>query len=284
MIGANKKRLLIDAGNTCIKWMLANDLALPEQQRCFYASQTPIQQFERLLTSLQSGEVKGYAKSHTKDYAEIVMVSVLGESFNQQAKEIALTFGKPLLQIKSSKQLLGVSNAYEEAHKLGADRFVAMIGAYHLSNNQQKTKKACIIVDAGTATTIDAVNAKGDHLGGLILPGNELCKLSLLKNTQQLSKWGTSKNQEKPDCKLFSTNTADAIHSASILGLSGAIEQISLNMERELKTRNEDISVDRYLCGGSARIISSYLKSDFLLQEDLVMQGLNIISEHKNDY
>lgn len=258
------KLLLIDAGNTSLKWAVFDGGSLSDQQSYFYSEQAPIKYFSEVLKK-------------QKDFCKrVIIVSVLGEDFNQKADTVALEYGLNILRIKSVKSLAGVTNGYDEPHKLGADRFVAMIGAYRLSNKQQQSKKACIIIDSGTATTIDAVDAQGEHLGGLILPGVDLCSRSLLKNTQQLSLWGTPthENQKKLECNLFSRNTIDAIHSASILGLSGAIEQISLEMEKEIKAKNKYVQVDKYLCGGAAKLILSHLNTDYELKQGLIMLGL----------
>ena len=259
-------KLLIDVGNTYLKWSVASNDGLTESRRRFYFEYAPVQQFERLL-------IKESASCDS-----IIMVSVLGDEFNDKAHEIARKYDLFFTQVRSEEVLSGVTNAYDEPHKLGADRFVAMIGAYHLSNKQQGKEKACIIVDSGTATTIDAVDKQGKHLGGLILPGLDLCRRSLLQNTKQLSRWGKPENNIELTCHLFSTNTVDAIHSASILGLSGAVEQISLNMKKEIQLLDNQIQVDIYLCGGSAEIILPYLQFKFKLQKDLIMQGLKVVT------
>ena len=257
--------LLIDAGNSSLKWSILKNQHLSEQQSCFYSEHTAIQQFKKLLEN----------KASSCDH--ILMVSVQGTEFNQKARQIAQEHSLSFRQIKSVQSLAGVTNAYDEPHKLGTDRFVAMIAAYHLNNEQQQ--KACIIIDSGTATTIDAVDANGNHLGGLILPGIDLCSSSLLQNTQQLALWGKAKNQTEFKPKLFSKNTIDAIGSASIFGLSGAIQQICLNMEKAIRQEDKNISITKFLCGGSAELLLPFMDSDFHLQKDLIMLGLQVISE-----
>jgi len=266
--------LLIDVGNSSLKWSLLKNHSLTKQQSCFYLKKTAIQQFRALL------EKKGTSCHH------IVMVSVQGTEFNQEAHNIALKYSLSLEQIKSTKSLAGVTNAYDEPHRLGTDRFVAMIAAYHLSNKQQKSRKACIIIDSGTATTIDAVDSLGNHLGGLILPGVDLCSSSLLQNTQQLPLWGKAQSQNEFEPNLFSTNTVDAISSASIFGLSGAIQHICLKMEKAIKRKDKNTVIDKFLCGGSTELLLPYLDSDFQPQKDLMMQGLQFISENisKNNH
>jgi len=276
----NTKTLLIDAGNSALKWATLQNQHLSKQQSYFYSEKTAIQELNTLL------------ESQANSYQKIMMVSVLGDDFNQEAQQVAKKLLFDFKQIKSIKKLAGVTNAYDEPHKLGADRFVAMIAGYHLSNylskKQQQNSNACIIIDSGTATTIDAVDAQGNHLGGLILPGVDLCSNSLLQNTQQLPLWGKTQYPYQPHQKnfkpkLFSSNTVDAITSASIFGLSGAIQQICLNMEKAIKHKDKNIRINKLLCGGSAESLLPYLDADFNLRKDLIMQGLKVIAEMSYD-
>lgn len=265
------KTILIDAGNTCLKWAFFDDDVISKQQHLFYSKQTAIQKFQNLV------------QKHNEVSNTIIMVSVLGDKFNREASAIAEQHTLPIKQIKSVRLLAGLTNAYDQPHKLGADRFVAMIAAYHLSNKEKNNNNACIIIDTGTATTIDAVDEQGIHLGGLILPGLDLFSQSLLNNTQQLSLWGKlEKHSIQKDTKysFFSTNTTDAINSASIYGLSGAIDHITTKMEHSIKQGHE-VHVNRFLCGGSAKALLPYLDSKYILQKDLIMQGLKIASGYK---
>jgi len=263
--------LLVDAGNSSLKWSMLENQKLGEYHSCFYHNDTAIQKFQHLL------------EKNSDDCDQIIMVSVQGEQFNQKALQLAQAYSLPLRQVKSTQYLAGLNNAYEEPDKLGADRFVAMIAAYNLSNKLQQNKNACIIIDSGTATTIDAVDSQGNHLGGLILPSVSLCTSSLLQNTKQLPLWGKTQKQNRYQPKLFSKNTKDAINSASIFGLCGAIQNICFKMENTIRQGNKNTSIDRFLCGGAAEFLSPYLDFEFQLQNDLIMRGLQVISEYKHD-
>ncbi len=266
------KMLLVDAGNSSLKWTTLEKGKLSKQQRIFYDGELPIIKFQSLL------------KIYSDDCKTVVLVSVLGDEFNQEAQKIVMQASLTFKQIKSVAQLAGVKNAYADAHKLGADRFVSMIGAYHLIKGKQQPSEACIIVDSGTATTIDAIDAKGQHLGGLILPGIQLCSNSLLEKTQLLPLW--NKHGEKAVPELFATETTQAIASASIFGLVGAIESISNKMQNAIALREQnkfgkeqESSCKKIICGGSAEELLPFLESDFQLNNDLVMQGLKVIIE-----
>lgn len=261
------KKLLIDAGNSGIKWALLDTLLdsgqLSNMQSCLYGNNTPFDKFKDIFEQQQE-------KSKID---EIIMVSVLGDNFIAATKKLSQDAQLKFINTKPSIQLAGVTSAYSEPHKLGTDRLVAMIAAYHLEKSQ-----ASIVIDSGTATTIDAVDAQGQHLGGLILPGLDLCSQSLLEKTEMLTSFNESKHEHEPN--IFSTNTKQAIASGSLFGLVGAIESICLKIEKEIQQKNNSsMVIKKLICGGSASKLLPYLSKEFKYHEDLLMQGLKIISE-----
>lgn len=264
------KKLLIDAGNTSLKWSLLDNGKLSEMQHRAYNDVSPIRILEEVLaTQLKTMGIN--------DIDTIVMVTVLGDTHLQYVETLCSQFSLIFLHAKSTAQLAGVTNAYKEHHKLGTDRLVAMIAAHHLNKGQ-----ASIIVDSGTATTIDAVDAQGRHLGGVILPGLDLCSLSLLENTEILATFNEGKY--KIEANVFSTDTKQAIASGSLFGLAGAIENICTKMEEEIKRESpqklkEKVLLNTFICGGSAAKLLPYLSAKFQHHENLVMQGLKIILE-----
>ncbi|MCF6189183.1 MAG: type III pantothenate kinase [Cocleimonas sp.] len=269
-----KKKLLIDAGNSSLKWALLEvhpptftRYSLSKMQSVVYAEKYPENVFKDILLMQQTSEID-----------TVVMVSVLGDDFSRSSIDCCAQYSLELTLVKSAAQLAGITVAYSEPQKLGTDRLVAMIAAHHLVNGQ-----ACIVVDAGTATTIDAVDTQGQHLGGVILSGLDLCSQSLLKNTELLashSSGSLDKNGKQFfEPKLFSSDTKQAINSGSLFGLAGAIDTICFNMEEEIQNKSMDsITIKKFICGGSANEMIPYLKTDFIFAEDLVMQGLKIIS------
>jgi len=259
-------KLLIDAGNSSMKWALLdtslNSGKLSKMHSCVYKNCTPLDTFKDLFEQqLKKSEID-----------EVVMVSVLGEDFIAAAKKHSQDAKLKFINAKSSVQLAGVTSAYSEPRKLGADRLVAMIAAYHL-----ETSQVSIVVDAGTATTIDAVDAQGQHLGGLILPGLDLCSQSLLEKTEMLATFNESKRKDEPN--IFSTNTKQAIASGSLFGLVGAIKNICLVMEKEIRKNNSTMVIKKIICGGSASKLLPYLPKEFKHHDNLLMQGLKVISE-----
>ncbi len=249
--------LLIDVGNSSAKWCLLTNNKLSKQQRCDYNDKLPHQSVNKLINQ------------HANDVEAIIIASVLGEGFIKQVQGNCFLNKLPFHNITAQKGLAGVINGYDEPLKLGADRFIAMIGAKH---NYPKDH-ALIIIDSGTATTIDALDATGKHWGGLIFPGVDLCTKSLLKNTHQLPLWSANKTNAVPE--LFAKNTNQAIQSASVLGLAGAIDSVSRAMEIEL---GDTTKITKIVCGGNTKILQAHLKSPYEFNENLVMLGLKVIA------
>ena len=275
------KTLLIDAGNSHLKWAMlsddeiSGDKALSEQISISHQYELPIEVFEKIVTA-------------NKDGHAIIMVSVLGGTFSRAAKKIALEQQMEFIEVTSEKELSNIKNGYKDPTKLGADRFVGIISAYHMHNTSTNDKHACIIIDSGTATTIDAVDKNGKHLGGVILPGLNLCSDSLLENTELLGLWGNEANKFTPEC--FSTETTQAIASGCLLGHAGAIEHICNMMEQELikksrdanenkEDKEEKVEVKRVICGGAAESLLPYMEDKYDLQQNLLMLGLKVIKE-----
>ena len=256
-----KKTLLIDAGNSRLKWSSLEGDNLSSQTAIAYGSSSPINCFGDLIQAAQN------------DHGIIVLVSVLGQDFIDQARELSSGYGLAFFSIDSLQQVGQLKNAYYKAEQLGADRFVAMLAAFY----QKRENKGdnYIVVDCGTAITIDAVKADGQHLGGLILPGKDLCVNSLVSETQQLDL-----SAEKNNLALLANNTHQAIVSGSTYGAAGAIQSICLQIEEMFFAENQRQNITKILCGGGAPELMSMLPSDFHYQADLIMQGLKIIAQN----
>jgi type III pantothenate kinase len=132
----------------------------------------------------------------------------------------------------------------------------------------QRVHDACLVVNCGTATTVDALSAQGEFIGGLILPGVYLQHQSLLGNTAQL---------EEEDGVLceFPRNTADAIHSGIMRATLGAIEhQYSMLAQQHANVRC-------VLSGGAADKVRAQLGMPLDCVNNLVLHGLQIMGENK---
>ena len=263
--------LLIDIGNSRIKWASINSNNNAQIIIKNRSNQTAINHQGHALTILEN------IIQTLVPIQKILMVHVLGGVFDTEVKRLMTQYSIPLRLIHSQPRAYGISTHYAQANKLGADRFVAMLAAY-----QSQKNKACIVIDCGTAITIDTVNRLGEHLGGVILPGLSLCKESLNKKAKNLQKTGES-NQVDSSIKLdkttlFSTDTQYGIQSGCYYGLVGAIKDICQKMEKTLiKSDIHSTKINKIICGGDAKVFYPLL-SDYQLKADLVMDGLAYIA------
>jgi type III pantothenate kinase len=149
-----------------------------------------------------------------------------------------------------------VRNGYRNPAQLGCDRFAAAIGAHALEPG-----KALVVATCGTATTIDALSAEGDFIGGMILPGLGLMASSLARNTAQLPQIAASGAIPAG----FADNTDDAILSGCLSAQAGAIERACGLLDASLCI----------LSGGAARYIAPALSAPYRMVDNIVMVGLH---------
>lgn len=155
----------------------------------------------------------------------------------------------------------GVTNRYARPSQLGADRWAALIAAWKRSATTDLFPPACVVVNAGTAVTIDALDAAGVFRGGLILPGLRLMLQTLAENTSGL-KAAPGTFRDFPD------NTADALYTGAMQAICGAIEQV----RRRIDTNTAQVRV--FLSGGAAPEIVSHLNPPVEHVENLVLEGV----------
>jgi type III pantothenate kinase len=157
----------------------------------------------------------------------------------------------------------GVSILYEAPLEVGADRVVAAVAAY------ERIGGPCIIVDFGTATTFDAVSAKGEYLGGAIAPGIQISAEALYLKTAKLPRIEV----RKPP-KAIGKTTVTSMQSGLYFGYIGLVSNIINEIKKEL---GEDVKV--IATGGFGGQISSEVKSIQTYEPHLVLEGLRIVYE-----
>jgi len=185
----------IDAGNSRIKWGLHDG-------RDWRASGVLATADARWLAEAAEEWPHG---------TRVVFCNVAGEAVGAAVAAALKPFALELLPFHSGAVACGVHNGYANPAQLGADRWAALLGARAL------TAAPCLVVCAGTATTIDTLNADGRFTGGVILPGFDLMRAALAGNTAQLP-------LAEGEFRAAPTNTADAIASGCLAAQLGAIE------------------------------------------------------------
>ena len=257
--------LVIDIGNTRVKWALANSAGmLSEQGACMHAEVAD----SRLLVA---------AKKAKSAFVSNVAEEDIYNKINQLIAPL------PMPVLLASDNACGVKNLYEQPKRLGTDRWAAAVAAWHL------TQKPSVIVNAGTAITIDTINIIGSFLGGSIQPGLRLMHESLCKQTAQLKMPDNAQKNPSGDIKVFPKNTPDAITTGCINAVIGAI---MLTSHRH--TVHYGSAPALIITGGDADEISRALKDilkdslkDSLIDEpkqviiahDLVLQGLVLLAK-----
>lgn len=226
--------LCLDAGNTRLKCGLFDGRRWRMQGALDYDA------FDDLVAEL------------TTTPARILACNVAGEAVRQRIEALAARLGCPLDWLTSSAAACGVSNAYDTPGQLGADRWAALIGARSLHAGP------AVVVMAGTATTIDALDGEGCFRGGLILPGLALMRTALARNTAGLPH-AAGRYRSVP------TNTDDAIVSGAIHATLGAIERMQAALG------NDTLCL---LSGGAAGELAPQLELPLRQVDNLVLEGL----------
>lgn len=236
--------LLIDAGNTRIKWRLL-DPSVADQGAFGH------DQVDQLGTVL----------ARNPAIHRIVGANVAGPNIAAAIAQLALHHGLVPEWLSSSPMRCGVRNLYEHPEQLGTDRWAALIGA------RARHPHACLVVMAGTATTVDVLDTAGDFRGGLILPGVETMQRALATNTAQLP-YANGHYRDIP------RNTADAIRSGCLHAQAGAVERMFRQIE----------NIPHACCllgGGAADTFADLLSVPVQRIDNLVLDGLaQIAQEH----
>lgn len=242
--------LLLDVGNSRLKWGVLDD---GDIRRTGHISQERIRdQGLSVLTSKLPRRVDAVRASN-----------VAGTSFaTRLSGVIGMHCNADVHFARSEKRGWGVSNSYRQPRRLGVDRWVAMIGAW------AEVESACLIVDAGTALTLDAVDDAGVHLGGQIIPGVETMLNSLSLATSDIPLVKTSSKQVAGDIRMFGKNTAAAVREGAQNAVAGAIERSI----RVLRSNGYDPTI--ILTGGGAARILGALEEAPLHRPNLVLHGL----------
>jgi len=235
-----KPILAIDAGNTRIKW------GVFDHGKWSPCGALPTAEAARVAEKWQS--IEG-------DVA-VIASNVAGPEVQRQLQLACEARGWKLVTIVSQPSLLGVTNGYRDHRQLGTDRWAGLIAAHHAHRGHK------VVVNAGTALTVDALTAEGVFEGGLIVPGPRLMRRSLDRGTAGL-------RLTEGDFDVIPKSTPDAITTGAIQACVGAIERMAQAMTGR-GTPPERIVIS----GGAASELLPHLPPNAILEENLVLDGL----------
>lgn len=227
----------LDSGNTRIKWGVHDGMTWLAQGA---VTQADVGQLSRLVVEWPQP-------------TRVVLANVAGPEAAGRIREQLAAWLPVFQEVRSAASSCGVTNLYEFPERLGVDRWCALLGARGL------VASAAVVVMAGTATTIDTLDADGNFLGGVIMPGVGLMLRSLAHGTAALP-FADGEYAAYPRC------TDDAIVTGVIEAQTGAIERIF--------SRLADPTACCLLSGGYAEQLAAHLVIGHRLTHNLPLEGL----------
>lgn len=237
--------LTLDAGNTRVKWGLRRDRAWLQ------VGTLPTAEARTLPAAIGEGH----------RIERMFVANVAGAAVQAAIEQSARHFGCGAEFVEARAAQCGVRSSYDDPAQLGADRWAALIGARRLASG------ACLVVNAGTALTVDALSDEGVFLGGIIVPGIELMRRALDSHTAGL-------RLQPGEVRFFPANTGDAIMSGAAHALAGAVERMAAFMHESGQS-----AVRVVLSGGAAPVLRPLLALDTMPVDHLVLEGLAAIAE-----
>jgi type III pantothenate kinase len=240
-------RLFVDIGNTAVKW--TTDVSLQSDS----VERRPIEpSLQAMFTAWESYE-----------QPDGVYISSVLQAERKSAIQnwVENQWGLKPFWAETRAAELGVKNGYREPTQLGVDRWLALLAA------RSFFQSPLLVVDCGSATTLDGMDAAGNHLGGVILPGLRLFPQCLIRHTD-IPAFG-----ESGTIDYFATDTSAGIYSGAILATISTVERMLGMIKKEFA-----LTPICLLTGGDAEIVGQHLTIEYQREPNLVLQGLALIA------
>ena len=234
--------LAIDAGNSRVKWGWFQN----------GGGWSSIASVSLIEFAASSDHVNPFSATHDNP-SRIIISNVAGEGAHQLLVNWTSIFDAEPHWLKGAAAICGVTNRYERPEQLGPDRWAALVAARALEPG-----RACLVVNAGTATTIDALSGDGEFMGGVIVPGVDLMRFVLHEHTGSLP-------LQSGRFVATPRNTVDAIETGCRHAQAGAVER----MHRALGGESACL-----VSGGGGRALIERLDLPCRYVENLVLEGL----------
>lgn len=253
--------VVVDIGNTRIKWGRADGSRVREREHAVHAGAEEAA-LDALRLALASAPLE-----------RVVVANVGAAGLADRLDTLATEeFGVRPEHVVTAAETLGVRCAYRDPSRLGIDRWVAVIAAHHAAAARPDKPRPSCVINAGTAMTFDAVDARGRHLGGLILPGPRLAADALARRTRGIGETRPAAARPR-GLKLLGRSTEDAVGHGSMLAPAAAFDRAAALVASELGVRPVV-----YLAGGDAAALAPWLETEVQVEADLVLKGLALIA------
>jgi type III pantothenate kinase len=253
--------LELDMGNTRIKWRLRNESG--NVARGYLSSKSAWQALASGITATVKAELP--ALHFPLRLQQLRVASVLDEERNQSFREWCFeAYGIQADFAVSQPAAAGVINGYKHPEQLGVDRWLAILAGF------AQVKHAVVVVDLGSALTVDLVTTRGEHLGGYIGPGLAAMRNTLLGNTQKVTLTDVPAAMRAAPGRSTDAAVAAAL-STMVIGL---IKEAV----KELAAHGEDPAL--VLTGGDAELLQPFFPSALIIFE-LVLDGLALANVNR---
>ncbi len=249
--------LALDIGNTRLKWA---HYASPEPGAPLLAQGAEfLENIDKLAESIWA----------TLPHPTHLLGSVVaGDAIKRRVEEQLEIWDVTPQWVVASDAEAGLTNGYDHPSRLGADRWVAMIGAYHRMLAQGEPRPM-VVVMVGTAVTVEAISQDGRFLGGFILPGHGIMLRALESGTAGL-------HVPTGDVCAFPTNTSDALTSGGTFAIAGAVECMVQHVRQHCGA--EPMCV---MTGGAGWKMAPSMTRPFDLVDNLIFDGLLVIAQQR---
>lgn len=242
--------LLLDAGNTRIKWGVRQAGVWLARGVC------PTAEVASLHADLAVFPLR-----------RALLCCVANDATRAALESLLAPRVEDLVWLTAATDVHGVHNAYQPPESLGADRYAALVAAAHLGLGD------CVVASVGTALTVDALTADGRFLGGVIAPGPALMQAALLDGTAGVREFSGSVANSVTD---FPCDTGAAVASGIALAQAGVVVAMR---ERLAHLTGNPVTV--LLSGGARALLTSLLEPPVVEADDLVLEGLAWIAKDK---
>lgn len=240
-------KLLLDIGNTRVKWANLQEGVLSAQQAA--AHNGHLSEFaDRYLSAMSAPE------------SVVAATGLAAPAGSQLQQWVSEHWACPVVFLTTPQEACGVTNAYARPSDLGIDRWLDLLACHHFVKND-----ACVI-DCGTALTVDAIRADGTHLGGCIVPGLAMMRASL-NQTGQINITDHNLN----DLSSVNTSTKAGVYCGTLYAAIKAVDAIVAEMKKVLAADMQCI-----ITGGEAEVIRPLLAVKTVYEKDWSLKGMMI--------